>query len=108
MTPAPGQGTIAVEVKANNTPLIEILAKANDKDAETASMIERTFSDVMGGGCKAPTGAYASRNDGTWKLIGMVQSTNGAIIRETMEATEKESAELGVKLADKLLARINA
>ena len=106
MTPSPGQGTIALEVKTTNVPLIEILAKANSKDAETASLLERTFSEVIGGGCKAPTGAYAWREAGIWNLIGMAQHQDGTILRETISAQETGSTEMGKQLAATILKRI--
>jgi hydroxymethylbilane synthase len=101
MTPAPGQGTIALEVRESHETLLKILSHINHRDTETASHIERTFSDVMGGGCKAATGAYAWRKDSTWHVLGMVQATDGTIIRETLSAPA--GADLGVRLADTML-----
>ncbi len=106
MTPSPGQGTIAVEIRSGNTDLLKILSLANDADAQTGSILERTFSELIGGGCKSPTGAYAWREAGSWNLIGMAQHQDGTIVRETLSAPENSSSNLGYQLAQSILKRI--
>jgi len=109
MTPAPGQGTLAVQIKEDNAPLKGLLAKINDADAEFASELERSFSKEIGGGCKSPTGAYARRLKEEWQMIGMAASEdNKRIERAEMIAPVAESKNLGVELARKLLAKIHA
>ncbi len=103
MTPAPGQGIIAVETRADDSELLALLAKTNDQDAAVAAQIERSFSDRMGGGCKSPTGAYANRSGTSWTLIGMVQKSHGSILRDSMTASPGMGEELGTALAKKLL-----
>lgn len=102
MTPAPGQGVIAVQTRESDTELRELLKAINDADATRAFEIERAFSSVVGGGCKAPTGAYAWREGNTWHLIGMVEDGRGGIIREKVSSTDADTR-LGEDLAHKLL-----
>ena len=103
MTPAPGQGILAVQVKEGDTELHKLLAVINDVDAAHAARIERSFSKAMGGGCKSPTGAYASREGNQCLLIGMRADSESNILRTEMRAPWEKSAHLGEMLAQKLL-----
>ena len=105
MTPAPGQGTLAVQVSSSNTEIASMLAKINDPDAARAAHIERSFSRVMGGGCKSPTGAYAARLGTECVLTGMVQNSDGSITREVLRAPWEKSVGLGEELAAQLLSQ---
>jgi hydroxymethylbilane synthase len=108
MTPAPGQGTLAVQIKEDNSSLKDLLAKINDPDASYASELERSFSREVGGGCKSPTGAYAFRSGDTWKILGMIATEDQKkVLREEMSAPKDKSANLGIELARKLLSKIH-
>ncbi|MEK7156456.1 MAG: hydroxymethylbilane synthase [Patescibacteria group bacterium] len=103
MTPAPGQGILAVQVKGNRADLDTLLTAIHDPDATHSAHIERSFSRKLGGGCKSPTGAYASRNDDECRLIGMRGDVNMHIVREEAYAPWEKSKHLGDMLAKKLL-----
>lgn len=103
MTPSPGQGILAVQVRKNDSTLRKFLKTASDSDAALAARTERSFSRMMGGGCKSPTGAYASPDGKGWRLIGMTEDADGKILRDEMRASKKEAAKLGEKLAKKML-----
>jgi len=106
MTPAPGQGTLAVQIKEDNATLKDLLAKINDADAAYASELERSFSREVGGGCKSPTGAYAFRRGEIWNIIGMIATEDHKrVVREEMSAPIDKSRDLGTELARKLLAK---
>ncbi len=57
--PAPGQGTIAVECRRDDTELIDILKKIHDPSIETAVRLERGLMRELEGGCQLPLGAHA-------------------------------------------------
>ncbi len=103
MVPSPGQGILAVQTRESDVALQSILTSINDPDAAHAARIERSFSRVMGGGCKSPTGAYAFRDGSYCRLTGMTEGPDGRIIREEMHAKWDVSADLGEKLAEKML-----
>jgi hydroxymethylbilane synthase len=108
MTPAPGQGTLAVEVKASNAMVFKLLRSINDADAEYSAKLERSFSQEVGGGCKSPTGAYAWREKDTWYIVGMIADEEKTHIeREIMNASKDTSTNLGVELARKLLKKLH-
>ena len=108
MTPAPGQGIVAVQIKKGNVWLKEALDKINGADAAQAAKIERSFSETMGGGCKSPVGAYAVREGDECRLVGMVATEDGSrIFRQEMRAAWNKSADIGTKLAKQLLKELH-
>jgi hydroxymethylbilane synthase len=103
MTPAPGQGILALQAREDNATLARLLSLINDPAAARAAHIERSFSKVMGGGCKSPTGAYAWRDGEVCRLIGMTLDTEEKILREEIEAPWDKSDAIGEELAHRLL-----
>ena len=57
--PPPGQGALAVEVRADDTRMLELLAPAEDASTRYETAAERAFLETLGGGCQNPVGAYA-------------------------------------------------
>ena len=104
ITPAPGQGILAVQVREDNTEVRTLLQKINDAQVAHIAHIERSFSHAVDGGCKSPVGCYASKDGEECVLVGMMEEMTGEIIREEIRAPWNESAALGENLAQKLLA----
>ncbi len=59
MLPAPGQGAIAAQCRAEDEAVLEILTVIDDVATCAAVTAERTFLNRLGGGCSAPIAAYA-------------------------------------------------
>ena len=57
--PAPGQGAVAVQCRADDERILELLAAIDDAEARAATTAERAFLSALGGGCAAPVAAYA-------------------------------------------------
>ncbi|GMA87825.1 hypothetical protein GCM10025868_30750 [Angustibacter aerolatus] len=57
--PAPGQGALAVECRADDAELIALLAQVDDADARVAVTAERALLGALEAGCTAPVGALA-------------------------------------------------
>lgn len=104
MTPAPGQGTLALQARVGDAALAHLLEQINDPDAARAAHIERSFSKAMGGGCKSPTGAYAFRQESECVLLGMRETDDKKVLREEMRAPWEHSEDLGERLARTLLS----
>ena len=102
MTPAPGQGTLALQTRVNDVALEHILTAINNPEVAHIASIERSFSHALGGGCKSPTGAYAWREHDTLHLLGMWVGA-GTTLREEVTAPWNASKELGEVLAQKFL-----
>jgi hydroxymethylbilane synthase len=103
MTPAPGQGIIALECRADDSALLDLLKRVTNDDAAHSAYLERSFSQTVGGGCKAPTGAYAYQDAETCVIIGMTTRDDGSIVRESLRAPWSQSLELGEELGNIIL-----
>ena len=57
--PPPGQGILAVEVRADDYRMLELLSAIDDADTRYEATAERGFLSKIGGGCSMPVGAYA-------------------------------------------------
>ena len=57
--PAVGQGVIAIELRADDTPLREILAPINHPATFVALETERSFLSALDGSCQTPIGGVA-------------------------------------------------
>jgi hydroxymethylbilane synthase len=79
MLPAPGQGALAVECRADDVPLVDLLAQLDDAATRLAVTAERRLLRTLEAGCAAPLGAIG-RFDGTsgeLTLEALVASTDG-------------------------------
>ena len=59
MLPAPAQGALAIECRAGDIGLAELLAALDDADTRAAVTAERTLLAELEAGCSAPVGAIA-------------------------------------------------
>ena len=57
--PPPGQGILAVEARADDYWMLELLAAIDDANTRYEATAERAFLERIGGGCSMPVGAYA-------------------------------------------------
>jgi hydroxymethylbilane synthase len=104
MLPAPGQGALAVQCRADDTETLELLAAIQDPLTAAAVGAERAFLSGLGGGCSLPVAAFAQKNDAQIILTGAVISVDGKeAIR--LSAVDKEPQKLGERLADLVLER---
>lgn len=104
MLPAPGQGALAVQCRAEDPETLKLLAAIHDPLTFAAVTAERAFLAELGGGCSLPVGAFAQKNDGQIILTGGVVSVDGKrAIR--LSAVDKEPHELGKRLAHFVLER---
>lgn len=58
--PAPGQGALALECRADNVEVLQALAAVDDADARAAVEAERAVLAGLGGGCAAPIGVLVT------------------------------------------------
>jgi hydroxymethylbilane synthase len=104
MLPAPGQGALAVQCRAEDQESLKLLAAIHDPLTFAAVTAERTFLAELGGGCSLPVGAFAQKNDGQIILTGGVVAVDGKrAIR--LSAVDREPHELGKRLAHFVLER---
>jgi hydroxymethylbilane synthase len=75
--PSPGQGALAVQVRASDQELLEMLNSFGDAGADAAVRAERALLAELHGGCSVPVGALAVHRDGALSLSAQVTSLDG-------------------------------
>jgi hydroxymethylbilane synthase len=105
MIPAVAQGALAVEVRADDAFIRDLASKINDPVTATIVRAERAFLARIGGGCSLPIGAYATAAGGEIRIVGMIGSVEGQVLRGVEVGPEGEPEQAGIKLAEQLLDR---
>ena len=77
MTPAAGQGAVAIQVNKARNDLDQILSKINHNPSSTAIEIERQIINKLEGGCKTPTGCLASIKKNNIKIDAYLSDIPG-------------------------------
>lgn len=102
MLPAVGQGALAVQCRADDEEMLELLRLLNDPATERAIQAERAFLHCLDGGCQLPVGAYATVEDERVQLTGLVAAPDGNLLLQDERAGENPE-EVGRQLAEELL-----
>ena len=103
--PAPGQGAIAVQVRADDVRMTALGAQLNDEATWTAVRAERAFLAALEGGCQVPIGALAQPRDGALHLWGMIADVQGTRVLRGDIGVGKDPEDAGRTLAAQLRAR---
>lgn len=107
--PAPGQGALAIECRADRHDIVAAMAPLADRATTLATTAERAFTQTLCGTGAASVGAYAEWEEGALWLRGLVAgSGDRGVLRGEKDAAVADraaAARLGQALADELLAR---
>jgi hydroxymethylbilane synthase len=107
--PAPGQGALAIECRADRIDVLQALAPLADGGTTLATTAERAFSRALGGSCQTPLAAYAEWQEGRLWLRALLASRDGREVmrgeRESVVADADDAHALGAALADEFLRR---
>jgi len=128
LTPAPGQGALALETR-NPQAFLSVIPEGNplldgtgtDRDAfifnsihtlncaeaEFSTQAERFVLAALGGGCQLPLGAFCHAVDNHWHLHAMVVAPDGESIAHVVHRAPigTPACELGQAVASELIAR---
>jgi len=106
--PAPGQGIVAIEIRAGDSQTRHVLQAINDADAAAALDAERALVAALGGGCQLPLGAVALLDRGELSMHAVVASLDGRrSVKRQARGPRSSASQVGVELAD-ALARAGA
>jgi hydroxymethylbilane synthase len=105
MLPAPGQGALAVECRAGQPDLAELLACADDPSSRAATTAERSLLAALQAGCTAPVGAYAAGTDALRLHAVVAAADGGKALRASAGGPAAEAERIGRDVAADLLAR---
>ena len=104
--PAVGQGAICIECRADDVETHALLAPLNHEPTRLCIQAERAMNAHLGGGCQVPIGGYAELEEDSLHLRGLVGEPDGSrLIRGEVRGSAQDAEQLGVRLADDLLAR---
>ncbi|WJD50170.1 MULTISPECIES: hydroxymethylbilane synthase [unclassified Enterobacter] len=103
--PAVGQGAVGIECRLDDTRTHALLAPLNHADTALRVKAERAMNTRLEGGCQVPIGSYAELVDGEIWLRALVGAPDGTVmIRGERRGKPEEAEQLGISLAEELLA----
>lgn len=103
MCPAVGQGSLAIETRADDGPAVRACLRLDHVATHVCITAERAILAVLGGGCQVPIGAHATVADGTIHLRAIVISPDGTRMVKR-ECYGVDAQRLGTTLGEELLA----
>lgn len=104
MLPAMGQGALGIETRVNDNAIHALLAPLDHTPTRLCLTAERALNRTLQGSCQVPIGCYATLNDNTLSIRGLVGSLDGKnIIRHEKIGPADHAQTLGMDLAAQLL-----
>jgi hydroxymethylbilane synthase len=105
MTPAPGQGCLALEARSDDERISELCARVTDRTALVRLTAERALVTALRATCRTPVGAHAELRDGGLELSAFIGMPDGGTwIRDTVEGDPEDPSALGAQAAERLVA----
>jgi hydroxymethylbilane synthase len=103
--PAIGQGALGIECRLADPVITETIAFFNHPATAYAVRAERALLKRCEGGCQVPIAAHGTVDGTTLHLVGFIASVDGSrSVRGEITGPVEQSEQLGIKLADRLLA----
>lgn len=103
--PAVGQGALAIETRQDDAEVLSVLEFLNDSETIAAVTAERAYLREVQGGCQVPVGVHGEVNGDQLLLEATILKIDGTReVREQICGSCSEAEELGVKLAQRMLA----
>lgn len=104
--PAIGQGAIGIECRIDDAEIHAYLNVLHDEETSLRVRAERALNARLNGGCQVPIAGFAEiKGDKLW-LRGLVGSPDGSkIYRAEAEASFEQAEQLGIQVANDLLAQ---
>jgi len=69
MLPAPGQGALGIQCRADDAEVLTLLGTLDDADTRAEVTAERALLEGLGGGCQAPIGALGETIRSTFQAM---------------------------------------
>ena len=104
--PAIGQGAVGIECRENDATILKLLAPLNHPHTHTRLSAERAMNNRLNGGCQVPIAGYSVLEGNEIYLRGLVGRPDGSeVVRDEIRGPAAQAEQLGVELAERLLAR---
>jgi hydroxymethylbilane synthase len=105
LTPAPGQGCLALEARVDDGEIVELAGRVTERTALIELTAERAVVTALDATCHTPVGAHARLGDDGLSLAAYVGMPDGsAWIRDRLTAADDDPSALGREVAARLLA----
>jgi hydroxymethylbilane synthase len=105
LTPAPGQGCLALEARAGDEETSAAAAALTDRAALVCLTAERALVAALDASCRTPVGAHASLADGRLELAAFVGLPDGSEwVRDALVGDSDDPAALGDEVAGRMMA----
>ena len=107
LTPAPGQGSLALEARADDERVRELAGSVTDHAALSSFAAERALVDGLDATCDTPVGAFAELLDEgeLMRVSAFAGLPDGSTwVRDTVEGDAADPAALGIEVAARMLA----
>ncbi len=102
--PAPGQGFLAIETRADHDTVRDLVAVLDNQSAHAALLAERAFAERLEGGCSVPLGCIAQEIDGRLVMTGYLGLPDGArAMRDRISGPLKDAEAMGRELAEAII-----
>jgi hydroxymethylbilane synthase len=108
LLPAPGQGVLGIEIRADMSDVRDALAFLEHRQTLLAVSAERAVSRQLGGNCRTPLGAYAQLlPDGQLRIDALLAADDGRVRRVQLQdaVANADQARLLGERAASLLAQ---
>jgi hydroxymethylbilane synthase len=106
MIPAVGQGAIGIQVRTDDTEILDMVKSINHTDTYYSVTAERTLLSTLDSGCQFPVGACAQVSDNWLRIKGFVASEDGRnVLYDTIQLPKEDAEDAGRLLAEKLIER---
>jgi len=102
--PAPAQGAIAVQARANDKDILKLLAEIDDKISRITSDAERLVLHKIKAGCHAPAGVFSQIAGDDIIIYAFVSDETGRkFINRKKQGSAKSAQKVAENLANELL-----
>ena len=92
IVPAPAQGVLGYQIRANDERMKTVVAQLNNEEVADTLAVEREILKRLEGGCQQPIGVYCEKNEGLYQLW----ACHGTI-PDTDEPTEEKLKKVKLK-----------
>jgi len=103
--PSVGQGAVGIECRVNDERVEALIAPLSHNDTHIRLSAERAMNHRLNGGCQVPLAGYSVLEGDEIYLRGLVGRPDGSeVIRGEIRGPQSQAEQLGVRLAEQLLA----
>jgi hydroxymethylbilane synthase len=105
LTPAPGQGTLALEARADHSAACTTAETLTDRDALARLQAERAVVTALEASCNTPLAAFATIDNGRMRVRGFCGLPDGSEwLRDEVEDDASDPEGIGRALAERMSA----